>query len=116
MPAVQFDWFATLTGFPEESYESTRSQLVVEGDELVSTANGARYGIGELSLGCELSAELRSHTGAFLRRLASINPDVRLDEPLHIRALPNTKPKARQVNATPEVCPMCNLAHAGECD
>ena len=31
MLAVQHDWFANLVGFPEESYEFTRSRLVVEG-------------------------------------------------------------------------------------
>jgi hypothetical protein len=34
------DWFSKLTGFREESYELTRSRLVVEGDELVSTVIG----------------------------------------------------------------------------
>jgi hypothetical protein len=51
------DWFSELTGFREESYERTRSRLEVEGDELVSTVNGARYGIGSLSL--PTLAELR---------------------------------------------------------
>jgi hypothetical protein len=44
------DWFSKLTGFREDSYELTRSRLAVEGDELVSTVNGKRYGIGSLSL------------------------------------------------------------------
>jgi hypothetical protein len=48
--AMQHDWFANLMGFSEGSYEWTRSRLVVEGDELVSTVNGNRYGIGILSL------------------------------------------------------------------
>ena len=51
------DWFERLTGFREEGYERTRSRLVVEGDELVSTVNGARYAVGELSL--PALAELR---------------------------------------------------------
>ena len=51
------DWFERLTGFREEGYELTRSRLVVEGDELVSTVNGARYAVGELSL--PTLAELR---------------------------------------------------------
>jgi hypothetical protein len=51
------DWFERLTGFREEGYELTRSRLVVDGDELVSTANGARYAVGELSL--PTLAELR---------------------------------------------------------
>jgi hypothetical protein len=52
------DWFSKLTGFREESYELTRSQLDIEGDELVSTVNGKRYGIGHLSL--PTLAELRN--------------------------------------------------------
>ncbi|BBZ55210.1 hypothetical protein [Mycolicibacterium phocaicum] len=41
-------WFERLTGFVESDYEATRSRLSVEGDELVSSANGKRYGIGTL--------------------------------------------------------------------
>jgi hypothetical protein len=52
------DWFSELTGFREESYELTRSRLVVEGDELLSTVNGKRYGIGTLEV--PTLAELRS--------------------------------------------------------
>ena len=51
------DWFERLTGFREESYELTRSRLVVERDELVSTVNGARYAVADLSL--PTLAELR---------------------------------------------------------
>jgi hypothetical protein len=46
MLVMQPDWFANLTGFRETSYDATREQLVVEGDELVSTVNGKRYGTG----------------------------------------------------------------------
>ncbi|OLP01898.1 hypothetical protein BVU76_13240 [Mycolicibacterium porcinum] len=52
-----------------------------------SAAMTNSYGYRYL-LGCDLSPELLSHTMAFLRRLAHINPAVRTDEPLHIRALP----------------------------
>ena len=52
------DWFSKLTGFREESYELTQSQLDIEGDELVSTVNGKRFGIGSLSL--PTLAELRN--------------------------------------------------------
>src|SRR3954451_7089926 len=55
------DWFSNLTGFREESYELTRSRLVVAGDELVSTVNGNRYGIGTLEV--LTLAELRSRVG-----------------------------------------------------
>jgi hypothetical protein len=51
------DWFETLTGVREEGYELTRRLLVVDGDELVSAVNGARYAVGELSL--PTLAELR---------------------------------------------------------
>lgn len=51
------DWFADLTGFREEDYGRTRSKLAVDGDELVSRVNGARYGVGELTM--PTLAELR---------------------------------------------------------
>ena len=37
-------------GFAEGDYATTQSKLRVEGDELLSTVNGKRYGIGELTL------------------------------------------------------------------
>jgi len=53
------DWFERLVGFSEsDGYGATQSRLAVEGDELVSTVNGKRYGIGELTL--PTLAELRS--------------------------------------------------------
>jgi hypothetical protein len=50
MLAMQQDWFADLTGFRETSYDATRRQLAIEGDTLVSTVNGKRYGIGHLEV------------------------------------------------------------------
>lgn len=44
------DWIFDLVGFREDGYESTQRRLAVEGDELISTVNGKRYGIGELTL------------------------------------------------------------------
>lgn len=52
------DWFQRLTGFAEDGYLSTQQRLGVEGDELVSSVNGKRYGIGELTL--PTLAELRA--------------------------------------------------------
>lgn len=52
------DWFEGLTGFRESDYDTTQSRLRVEGDELVSTVNGKRYGCGTFSL--PTLAELRS--------------------------------------------------------
>lgn len=44
------DWFERLTGFAEDGYAATQARLRVEGEELVSTVNGKRYGVGELTL------------------------------------------------------------------
>jgi hypothetical protein len=44
------DWFEKLTGFRETDYERTQARLEVEGENLCSRVNGARYGVGELSL------------------------------------------------------------------
>ena len=52
------NWFERLTGFAEGTYASTQDRLAVEGDELVSSVNGKRYGIGTLTL--PTLAELRS--------------------------------------------------------
>ncbi|AKK30249.1 hypothetical protein AB431_04745 [Mycobacterium sp. EPa45] len=51
------NWFERLTGFVEDGYESTQRRLSVEGDELVSSVNGKRYGIGSLTM--PTLAELR---------------------------------------------------------
>lgn len=52
------DWFEKLIGFVEGDYAETQSKLRVEGDELVSTVNGNRYGIGQLTL--PMLGELRA--------------------------------------------------------
>lgn len=44
------DWFEKITGFRETGYEETRARLEVEGEDLRSRVNGARYGIGQLEL------------------------------------------------------------------
>jgi hypothetical protein len=61
------DWFARLTGFREESNDVTHSRLVVESDELVSTVNDKRYGIGNDSV--PTLAELRSRVEVPVDRL-----------------------------------------------
>lgn len=43
------DWFERITGFKEADYETTRSRLSVEGEWLVSAADGRRHGIGVLT-------------------------------------------------------------------
>jgi hypothetical protein len=54
------DWFTRLTGFPEDDYDATRDLLRVEDDQLVSTVNGSRHGVGTLSV--PTLAELRTGT------------------------------------------------------
>lgn len=44
------DWFERLTGFREGDYRLTQSRFAVQGDQLVSTVNGKRYGIGALTM------------------------------------------------------------------
>ena len=64
------DWFEELTGFREHDYAQTQSWLRVEGDELVSTVNGARYGIGSLSV--PTLAELRSRIAIPMRGRSTV--------------------------------------------
>ena len=52
------DWFERLTGFREDGYASAQERLAVEGQELVSSVNGKRYGVGELTV--PTLAELRA--------------------------------------------------------
>lgn len=50
-PPSRGDWFERLMGFGEvDGYVATQRRLLVEADELVSTVNKKRYGIGELTL------------------------------------------------------------------
>ena len=70
MTAVRNNWFAKLMGFREESYESARTRLVVNGDELVSKTNSERYGIGELSL--PTLAELRGRVEISTNRHSTV--------------------------------------------
>ena len=65
------DWFERLTGFPEADYESTRSRLRVEGDELVSTVNGRRYACGQLSI--PTLAELRSRVNVPVAQRSTVS-------------------------------------------
>jgi hypothetical protein len=44
------DWFERLMGFREQAYASARSQMDVEGTDLVSRVNGRRFAIGQLEL------------------------------------------------------------------
>lgn len=44
------DWFRNITGFAEVGYEDTRARLVVEGEHLVSKADGRRHRVGRFEL------------------------------------------------------------------
>jgi hypothetical protein len=74
------DWFERLTGFREADYRTTQARLRVEGTELVSTANGACWGIGTFetpSLG-ELRSRVASTRAATGRLSVSVvRADVR---------------------------------------
>lgn len=59
------DWFERLTGFGEQGYAKTQSMLRVDGERMVSLANGRSFGIGRLEV--VALAELR-------RRVAAVAP------------------------------------------
>ncbi len=42
-------WFERLVGFPETDADGVRSQLQLDGDQLVSRANGRSIGVGRLT-------------------------------------------------------------------
>jgi len=65
---------------------------------LATLPDGVFVTLGGYLLGCDLSPELRSHTTRFLRQLNAINPEVRINEPLQIRALPGTTARRRADN------------------
>ena len=68
------DWFETLTGFREQDWGSTRARLSIDGDRLVSSANGASYGIGtfEMASLAELRARVGGATGGGARPVVSV--------------------------------------------
>lgn len=79
------DWFERLTGFREDGYAATRQRLSVDGDELVSTVNGRRYGIGELTVPTlaelrervKVSAGQRTSVGALVGDARGLHSDPR---------------------------------------
>ena len=74
-------WFEALVGFREDGYEATQSKLRVEGSQLVSTVNGKRYGIGELTL--PTLAELRARVNPARGQRSSVRILVGDVGPLH---------------------------------
>ena len=74
---ARMDWFERLTGFQEAGYEATRGQLRVQGDRLVSLANGRSWRIGILEL--PSLAELRQRVAPMpgASRLGTVSGDVR---------------------------------------
>ncbi|GAA2771405.1 hypothetical protein [Mycolicibacterium pallens] len=65
------DWFERLTGFVEDGYEPTQRRLSVEGDELVSSVNGKRYGVGSLTV--PTLASLREQVSVSRGQRTSVN-------------------------------------------
>lgn len=64
------DWFERLTGFREDGYATTQRRLAVDGEELVSSVNGRRYGIGQLTV--PSLAELRATVNTDVGRRTSV--------------------------------------------
>jgi hypothetical protein len=76
------NWFEKLVGFSEsDGYAAVQSRLTVEGDELVSTVNGKRHGIGELTL--PTLAELRARVNPARGQRSSARIVVADVGPLH---------------------------------
>ncbi len=75
------DWFERLTGFREDGYTCTRARLAVEGEELVSSVNGKRYGVGELTLPTLADLRMRVNTAGGQR--SSVTPLVGDARQLH---------------------------------
>ena len=74
------NWFTRITGFAENNYALTRSQLEVHGNTLLSKVNGHSYGVGEfefISLK-DLRSRVASSTGGEGRvRVQIVVGDVR---------------------------------------
>jgi hypothetical protein len=77
----------------------------------LKASNGYRY-----LLGCNLSPALRSYVTSCLRRLAVINPEVRVEKPFRPGTLHDAGTLVREAAATQKTaCPTCHMVHAGEC-
>jgi hypothetical protein len=78
---MSMSWFEKLTGFHEHEYRDTQARLTVEGDELVSRENEARYGIGQLSL--PTLSELRARVSPARGRRSTVTAVVGDARSLH---------------------------------
>jgi hypothetical protein len=71
------DWFESLTGFRETSYDSTRARLKVEGNQLFSAVNEKSYGIGELELASLQTLRDRAKSAGRRLKVGGVRGDVR---------------------------------------
>ena len=74
------DWFERLMGFRERTYADARSQMHVEGTDLVSRVNGRRFAIGELELVSLGALRARAHAAGGVSgrlRVGIVQGDVR---------------------------------------
>ena len=77
----------------------------------LKSSRGYRY-----LLGCNLSPALRGYVTSCLRRLAAINPEVRVEEPFRPGTLREPETLARPDDTAQKTsCPTCHMVHAGEC-
>ncbi len=74
-------WFDALMGFTEDSPEQVRSMITVDGDHLVSKANGRRVGCGRLET--PSLAELRARATPSAKRGGSLREVVADVQKLH---------------------------------
>jgi hypothetical protein len=73
-------WFEALTGFRETDGQDIRARLVIEGRQLISSVNGRRMGVGELSLPslAELREKVAAGTGPAGRlKVRNVRGDIR---------------------------------------
>jgi hypothetical protein len=88
-----------------------RGELPTARSMALKDSRGYRY-----LLGCDLSPELRSYVTSCLRQLATINPEIRVNEPLRPGTLRERGSAARPDDAAHKIaCPVCHTVHAGEC-
>lgn len=73
------DWFERITGFPEDTYEKTKSRLLVQDGRLLNERDGISHAVGDLEI--PSLADLRTRTsgvsGSGSLRLGVLEGDVR---------------------------------------
>jgi hypothetical protein len=88
-----------------------RGELPTAPSMALKASRGYRY-----LLGCTLSPELRRYVRSCLRQLATINPEIHVEEPLRPGTPREAGTRARPDDTAREAkCPSCHMFHVGEC-